>query len=299
MKAEKVQNLGNPTGHGNPDEWQKYIIDQGWSDYSEEDHDVWKTLYKRQMEIMPGRACDEFFDGIKELQIDENNIPNFHQVNKILKAKTGWEVVAVAGLIPDLPFFKLLSERKFPAGNFIRTRDKIDYIQEPDVFHDLFGHVPLLSNPIFADYLENFGHGGLRAHDFGTIKNLSRLYWFSVEFGLMQTPKGMRIYGSGILSSPGETVFSLEDTSPNRLGFDLKRIMQTQYRVDDYQQTYFVINDFEQLFKETYADFAPLYQELAHDNVSYGLDAVIETDKVIHHGTQEYARAKQKEAQAV
>ncbi|MCI5061099.1 MAG: phenylalanine 4-monooxygenase [Alphaproteobacteria bacterium] len=299
MKAQKVQDLGNPTGHGNPDDWQKYIVDQGWKNYTDEEHDVWKTLYERQMELMPGRACQEFFDGIEALQIDKEKIPDFEEVNKILKEKTGWEVVAVEGLIPDLPFFKLLSERKFPAGYFIRTREQLDYIQEPDVFHDLFGHVPLLSNPIFGDYLENFGKGGLRAHEFGTIKNLSRLYWFTVEFGLMQTPEGMRIYGSGILSSPGETVFSLEDDSPNRIGFDLKRIMQTQYRVDDYQQTYFVIESFEQLFKETYADFAPLYKVLKEDDTLYGLAEIAPNDDVLTKGTQQYATERQKAAEAV
>ena len=299
MKAEKVQDLGNPTGHGNPDDWQKYIVDQKWDEYTPENHDVWKILYEQQMELMHGRACPEFFDGINDLEIDKNKIPDFKDVNKILKEKTGWEVVAVAGLIPDLPFFKFLSERKFPAGNFIRTREQLDYIQEPDIFHDLFGHVPLLSNPIFADYLENFGKGGLRAAEFGTIKNLSRLYWFTVEFGLMQTAEGLRIYGSGILSSPGETVFALEDPSPNRIGFDLKRIMQTQYRVDDYQQGYFVIDSFDQLFKETYADFAPLYGELNADDTIYGLDEIAPSDDVLTEGTQEYASNKQKAAEVV
>jgi phenylalanine-4-hydroxylase len=288
--------LGNPTGNGDPNDWAQYIVDQGWQGYTAEEHETWKLLYERQFKIMPGRACDEFFEGIKALDIDKTQIPDFKDLSKKLKALTGWEVVAVEGLIPNLPFFKLLSERKFPAGNFIRKRSQLDYIEEPDVFHDVFGHVPLLANPVFADYLQDYGKGGLRAGDFGTIDNLSRLYWFTVEFGLMQTAKGMRIYGAGILSSPGETVFALEDPSPNRLGFDLKRVMKTLYRVDDYQQTYFVIDSIEKLFKETYADFAPLYKELSADKITYGLDEIIPQDKVITKGTQAYAKAKVKKS---
>lgn len=284
--------LGNPTGNGDPDAYLSYIVDQAWKDYTPEEHETWRLLYERQFKIMPGRACDEFFEGIEALNIDKQQIPDFKELSKTLKAKTGWEVVAVEGLIPNFPFFKLLSERKFPAGNFIRKRSQMDYIEEPDVFHDVFGHVPLLANPTFADYLQDYGKGGLRAGDFGTIDNLSRLYWFTVEFGLMKTPKGLRIYGAGILSSPGETVFSLEDPSPNRLGFDLKRAMKTLYRVDDYQQTYFVIDSVKQLFEETYADFAPLYKELAADKTEYGLDEIIATDTVITRGTQAYAKSK-------
>lgn len=290
---------GNPTGMGNPEDFMSYIIDQGWDQYTEENHEVWQTLYERQFEIMPGRACPEFFEGIKALEIDEKQIPDFNQVNEILRAKTGWEVVAVPGLIPDLPFFKLLSERKFPAGNFIRSKEQLDYIQEPDVFHDLFGHIPLLSDPVFADYVQAFGEGGLRANEFGTITNLSRLYWFTVEFGLVNTAEGLRIYGAGILSSPGETVFALESDSPNRIKFNLKRIMQTQYRVDDYQQNYFVVDSFKQLFDETYADFEPLYKELAQDDTEYDLSELAETDEIITHGTQEYAIASGRVAQAV
>lgn len=284
--------IGNPTGNGDPDAYMSYIVDQNWKDYTPEEHETWKLLYERQFNIMPGRACDEFFAGIKALDIDKTQIPDFKDLSKKLKVLTGWEVVAVEGLIPNLPFFKLLSERKFPAGNFIRRRDQMDYIEEPDVFHDVFGHVPLLANPVFADYLEDYGRGGLRAGDFGTIDNLARLYWFTVEFGLMKTAKGLRIYGAGILSSPGETVFALEDPSPNRIAFDLKRVMQTLYRVDDYQQTYFVIESIEKLFKETYTDFMPLYKELSSDKTAYGLDEIAPGDTVITKGTQGYAKGK-------
>lgn len=292
MKAKFVQDMGNPTGHGNPDDWEQYVVDQNWSEYSAENHEVWGTLYERQSEIIKGRACDEYFKGVKDLGIDKDQIPKFDEINAVLKEKTGWEVVPVAGLIPDLPFFKMLSMRKFPAGNFIRAKAQIDYIEEPDLFHDVFGHVPLLSDPVFADYVEAFGKGGLRAHEFGTITNLSRLYWYTVEFGLVNTDEGMRIYGAGILSSPGETVFALEDPSPNRIKFDLKRVMQSNYRVDDYQQLYFVVDSIKQLFDETYADFETLYEELKADDREYGLTDIADNDDVITRGTQEYAQSK-------
>lgn len=294
MKAEKVQDSGNPTGHGKPEDWPKYIGDQGWENYTSEEHGVWKTLFERQKEIVKGRACREYLDGIAALEMDETQIPNFEEASKILKAKTGWEVVAVKGLIPDLPFFQLLAERKFPAGNFIRKPEQMDYIEEPDVFHDFFGHVPLLANPIFADYMEAYGKGGLKAHEHGTITNLARLYWYTVEFGLIQQDDGMRIYGAGILSSPGETKFAVESDSPNRIGFDLKRVMQTNYRVDDYQQSYFVIDSFDQLFSETYADFSKLYEEIKQDKTEYAPEDIAKSDTVITKGTQEYAKSKDK-----
>ncbi len=279
---------GNPMGHGDDDDYAPYIIDQGWDKYTAEEHGTWGILYNRQKEILKGRACDEFLENLDKLKISDKEIPDFKKASETLKGLTGWEVVAVPGLIPDLPFFKLLSERKFPAGNFIRRRDQLDYIQEPDVFHDLFGHVPLLAHPVFADYLEAYGKGGLRAHQFGSIKNLARLYWYTVEFGLMRTDKGLRIYGAGILSSPGESVFSLEDESPNRIGFNLMRVMQTNYRVDDYQPGYFVIDSFKQLFDETYQDFTPVYAALKEQNNEFAANAVLPEDEIIHRGTGSY-----------
>lgn len=287
---------GNPLGHGESDDYMPYVVDQGWDRYSAEDHGTWKILYNQQKNILKGRACDEFMENLDELEIGDTQIPDYKALSATLKKLTGWEVVAVPGLIPDLPFFKLLAERKFPAGNFIRRRDQLDYIEEPDVFHDVFGHVPLLAHPVFADYLEAYGKGGLRAHEHGTITNLARLYWYTVEFGLINTPKGLRIYGSGILSSKGESVFSLDDPSPNRIKFDLKRVMQTQYRVDDFQPTYFVIDSFEQLFKETYQDFASLYRELKAKPAEYKADEAVAGDDVIHRGTGDYARSRMKSA---
>lgn len=281
---------GNPKGHGESTDFTSYIIDQGWKNYTPEEHGTWQILYNRQRELLKGRACNEFLENMDKLGIGDKEIPDFKKMSATLKGLTGWEVVAVPGLIPDLPFFQMLSERKFPAGHFIRSRAQLDYIQEPDVFHDVFGHVPLLAHPVFADYLEAYGRGGLRAHEFGTIANLARLYWYTVEFGLINTPEGLRIYGAGILSSSGESCFSLEDVSPNRIGFDLKRVMQTNYRVDDYQQTYFVIDSFDQLFQETYQDFAPLYRALKDQPHEFAPDAMTATDHVIHEGTQAYAR---------
>ena len=283
---------GNPKGHGDSTDFASYIIDQDWKSYTDEDHGTWQILYNRQRGLLKGRACPEFLDNLDKLGIGDSKIPDFRRLSEALKDLTGWEVVAVPGLIPDLPFFKLLSERKFPAGNFIRTRAQLDYIQEPDVFHDVFGHVPLLAHPVFADYLEAYGKGGLRAHEFGTIANLARLYWYTVDFGLMNTSEGLRIYGAGILSSSGESQFALESDSPNRIGFDLKRVMQTNYRVDDYQQSYFVIDSFDQLFQETYKDFAVLYEDLKHYPRQLAPDEILPEDKTIHKGTQAYACAQ-------
>jgi phenylalanine-4-hydroxylase len=273
---------------------QGYVIDQGWQNYTAEEHDVWKTLFRRQRDLLPGRACREFLDGLDALGMAEDQIPDFQELSALLQPVTGWSVVAVEGLVPDDVFFELLAHRKFPAGNFIRTREQLDYLEEPDVFHDVFGHVPLLYTPIFADYMQAYGEGGLRAHrEFGALKQLARLYWYTVEFGLIEAEEGLRIYGAGIVSSAGECQFSLEDPSPNRIGFDLKRVMTTDYRIDDYQQTYFVISSFEDLFRETVKrDFADIYPEVV-DQTPYRVDEIAPGDRVIHEGTQAYAKARQ------
>ena len=159
---------------------------------------------------------------------------------------TGWRVVAVPGLVPDDVFFEHLAHRRFVAGRFIRKPEQLDYLQEPDVFHDLFGHVPLLSDPVFADYMQAYGLGGLKALRLNALEKLARLYWYTVEFGLIAEPGGLRLYGAGILSSFGESQFALDDPSPHRIKFDLMRVMRTRYRIDDYQQNYFVIDNFEE-----------------------------------------------------
>ncbi len=256
--------------------------------FTPEEHDIWRVLYKRQLDILPKRAISLFMDSLSTLGISQDKIPDFADVNEILMKRSGWQVVPVPGLIPDEPFFELLANRRFPAGNFMRTREQMDYIQEPDVFHDLFGHVPILADPVFGDYMEAYGKGGLKAAKLGTIDNLARLYWYTVEFGLIQEPQGLRIYGAGILSSPVESVFSVESPSPHRIKFNLKRMLQTHYRIDDFQDNYFVIDSFKQLFDDTLVDFDPLYAEIK-GKPPYEPGHLIDGDVVLHKGTGTYA----------
>src|SRR5215467_3280837 len=240
-----------------------FSIEQKWQDYTEEEHSIWRLLFERQQRLLVGRACDEFLEGLDALGVAADGIPDFRKLSDALDAATGWRIVAVPGLVPDDVFFAFLARRRFPSTCFIRRRDQLDYLQEPDVFHDICGHVPLLMNPVFADYMQAYGKGGLKALGLGHLQHLSRLYWYTVEFGLIATQKGLRIYGSGILSSAGESVYCLEDPRPHRVRFDLRRVMRTRYRIDDFQKVYFVIDDFQQLFDATRPDFAPIYHEIA------------------------------------
>jgi phenylalanine-4-hydroxylase len=272
--------------HARPD----WTIDQRWADYTQAEHDVWITLYERQCALLPGRACDPFLKGLDALDLHRAGIPDFARINEELKRLTGWTVVAVPGLVPDAVFFDHLANRRFPAGQFIRRADQLDYLQEPDIFHDVFGHVPMLTDPTFADYMEAYGKGGLRALHLGQLHNLARLYWYTVEFGLMQTPSGLRIYGAGIVSSRAESIFALNDPSPNRLGFDLERVMRTPYRIDDFQQVYFVIPSLQALLDATLADFGALYAWLEGQK-DIPIEAITAEDKVFTKGTQAYARS--------
>ena len=267
-----------------------WTIPQDWQAYTAAEHQTWVTLYERQMKILPGLACDAFMKGLDALDLHGGGIPDFERMSELLRALTGWTVVAVPGLVPDDVFFDHLANRRFPAGQFIRKPDQLDYIQEPDVFHDVFGHVPMLADPVFADYMQAYGQGGARALGLGQLQNLARLYWYTVEFGLMLTPEGLRIYGAGILSSKTESDFCLHDPSPNRLGLDLERVMRTLYRIDDFQQVYFVIDSLDQLLAETQKDFGPIYDRLkgAED---LPIEAILPADKVFTRGTQAYARA--------
>jgi len=197
-------------------------------------------------------------------------------------------VVPVPMLIPDHVFFWHLANRRFPAGNFIRTRETFDYIEEPDVFHDVFGHVPMLTDPVYADYMQEYGRAGWKAMRYNRLKALGALYWYTVEFGLIDSPEGLRIYGAGIVSSRTESIFALEDPSPNRLGFDLERVMRTLYRIDDFQQVYFVIDGIEQLKRETLRDFGPIYERLKGAD-TIPIEAVLPEDRVFTRGTQAYA----------
>jgi phenylalanine-4-hydroxylase len=263
-------------------------VEQPWSSYTPEEHAVWATLFRRQREVLQGRACNEFLDNQERFGMSPDAIPKFQDLNKVLKAGTNWEIVGVEGLLPDEVFFDHLANRRFPVTWWIRKPEQLDYLSEPDLFHDLFGHVPMLLNPVFADYVQAYGRGGVKASKLGAdaLQHLTRLYWYTVEFGLIQTPEGVRIYGSGIVSSKGESIFSLESPAPNRIRFDLKRIMRTQYKIDTYQQTYFVIDSFQQLMDATKPDFTPIYARLA-GTPDFAANSVRADDRVIQRGTGE------------
>ena len=239
-------------------------IAQDWAAYTEDEHAIWDRLFARQSALLPGRAVPEHINGLEILRMDKPGIPDFTALSSRLMAATGWQVVAVPGLVPDGVFFDHLANRRFVAGRFIRTPAQGDYLQEPDVFHDLFGHVPLLADPVFADYMQAYGKGGLRALRLGGLAALARLYWHTVEFGLIRTAEGLRVYGAGILSSHAETLYALESPVPQRTRFDMCRVMRTEYRIDDLQPQYFVIDSFDALLRQTQeTDLAPLYAELA------------------------------------
>lgn len=239
------------------------VISQDWEGYGAQEHATWRKLFERQSRLLVGRACEEYLAGLDQLGVCADGIPDFQKLNDVLGRTTGWQIVAVPGLVADEVFFGHMAERRFVATRWIREPAQMDYLQEPDIFHDVFGHVPLLTNPAFANYLQAYGRGGLKALRLGSLDMLARLYWYTVEFGLLHTPDGPRIYGAGILSSKGESIYCLDDPHPKRIAFDLKRILRTRYRIDDFQENYFVIDSFEQLMAETEPDFAPIYDELS------------------------------------
>jgi phenylalanine-4-hydroxylase len=237
-----------------------YTIDQDWESYTGEEHARWRTLFHRQAALLRDRATPEFLDGLTKLGVAADGIPDFRRLNDVLNKATNWHIVAVPGLVPDDVFFEHLANRRFVSTCFIRQPEQMDYIAEPDVFHDIYGHVPLLVHPVFADYLQAYGQGGIKALRLDSLTQLARLYWYTVEFGLIRTRDGLRIYGSGIVSSKSESIYCLEDPQPHRIGFDLKRIMRTDYRIDRFQDSYFVIDSFDQLFDATRPDFTPIYE---------------------------------------
>lgn len=238
-----------------------YTCPQNFAAYTAADHDTYRRLYERQSALLPGLASDAFIQALPSLGASDQ-IPRFEEVNERLHKATGWELVGVPGLIPEVPFFTLLANRKFPVTDWIRKPDEFEYIVEPDIFHDLFGHVPLLFNPVFADYVQRYGQGGLKAQGLGACEMLSRLYWYTIEFGLIREAGALRAYGAGILSSAGELAYAVQSPEPQRIPLELARTMRTRYKIDTYQQTYFVIDSFEQLFDMTAADFAPIYEQL-------------------------------------
>ena len=267
----------------NPD----FTIDQDWMSYSAAEHDRWDRLFKRSRAVLRDRACDEFLAMMNVLKLSESGIPDMEKLSDRLEKITGWRVVPVPELVPDDVFFNHLANKRFPAGAFIRPEEEMDYLKEPDIFHDIFGHVPLLANPVFSDFMQAYGKGGQRAMQLGQLPNLARLYWYTVEFGLMRTKAGLRIFGAGIVSSATESAFALESDSPHRIAFNLDRVMRTKYVIDDFQQTYFVIDSFEKLLDECYQDFGPIYERIrtATDIEPHEL---IAGDEVLTRGTLVY-----------
>ena len=266
-----------------------WTIDQNWAAYTAQDHATWQTLFQRQTRLLPGRACDAFVAGMQALPIAAEHIPNFEQLSEVLMRHTGWQVVAVPGLVPDDVFFDHLAHRRFPAGHFIRRPDQLDYLQEPDVFHDVFGHVPMLMNPVMADFLQAYGVGGLRAQQLGQLHHLARVYWYTVEFGLVQQTDGLRLYGAGIASSYTESLFCLDSPSPHRVGFELERVMRTRYRIDDFQENYFVLTSLDELLHLAQIDFAPHYQ---HTSALPDLEPgeLLASDKLLTRGNGSHHR---------
>lgn len=260
-----------------------YTCEQSMSRYRAVDHETWRRLNARQHAQLAGRACDEFIAAARHLG-QPDRIPSLAAISERLEPATGWRLVAVPGLIPEEAFFALLAARRFPVTEWMRHPDEFDYVVEPDLFHDLFGHVPLLFVPAFADYMQAYGAGGLKAARMGACELLARLYWHTVEFGLITTPHGLRAYGAGLISSAGELRHCVESDAPARIGFDLERIMRTRYRIDTYQPAYFVIDSFAELFDATAPDFAPLYPRLRERIAADGeieAGAVAATDRLI------------------
>ncbi len=267
------------------DDW----IEPEQKQYSSAEDAIWNDLFGRQMDVLPGRAASAFMAGLEKLDLGRGGVPEFKAMSEELNALTGWSVVPVPMLIPDHVFFWHLANRRFPAGNFIRTRETFDYIQEPDVFHDVFGHVPMLTDPVFADYMQEYGRAGWKAMRYNRLKALGSLYWYTVEFGLIEeAPNDLRAYGAGILSGPTEVVFATEAQSPNRIMLNVDRVMRTDYVISDLQPTYFVIESFSDLYRQTVErDFDRLYRNIS-PAFTYANSAVIDVDNVVHRGTQEY-----------
>lgn len=238
-----------------------FRVEQDWSAYTPEEHALYRRLFARQAKLVPRYACPEWIEAIAGLDAADE-IPRFDLISRKLKSTTGWEIVPVPGLIPDEAFFTHLASRRFPVTVWLRKPEEFDYIVEPDVFHDFFGHVPLLFDRTYAEHLHEYGKGGLKAMRLDAVPMLARLYWYTIEFGLMKVDSSVKAYGAGLLSSGGELAYCVEDPRPRRLPFDLERVMLTPFQIDRYQQTYFVIDSFAQLMRETAPDFTPIYARL-------------------------------------
>ncbi len=238
-----------------------WTVPQVWDGYGEADHEMWRRLCARQTGLVNRYAAPEYLETLATLDFGDE-IPRFEDINALLRARTGWEIVGVPGFLPDSVFFHHLAERRFPVTVWIRTPEEFDYIVEPDIFHDLFGHVPLLADPVFAGFMQLYGTRALDAKPLGGTAMLGRLYWYGVEFGLIRGAGGLKAYGAGLLSSPGELVHAIEDPAPHRVPFDIARCLRTGFRIDEYQKTYFVIESYDQLFEsfET-ADLAACFRD--------------------------------------
>jgi phenylalanine-4-hydroxylase len=250
--------LEPPPGAG-----EDWVVPQRWDELTDEDHWVWDTLFARQKALLHDKVISAFEQGLELLNLSRSGVPDFDELNVKLSARTGWKIVAVPSLVPDAVFFEHLANRRFPAGNFMRTAKQMDYLEEPDVFHDVFGHVPLLAQPAVAEFMVELGNLGLRALEIGEIERVARLYWYTIEVGLAREDGRTKIYGAGIASSLSETHNSLESPRPHRLKFDLNRVLRTRYRPDDFQKSYFVIDRLEDLLNIVREDdFAAICAEL-------------------------------------
>jgi phenylalanine-4-hydroxylase len=236
--------------------WQDYVVPQGWEDFTAEDHSVWDLLFARQVELLGTRVVSPFLEGIDLLRLGHPGIPELNELNAILQPRTGWRTVAVPGLVPDAIFFAMLGERVFPVGNFVRTREQLDYLEAPDCFHDLFGHIPMLAHHDFAEMVEHVGRLGTAAVAAGEAHRVARIYWHSVEFGLAREHGELKILGAGLASSFGEAHFSLENDEVERLGFTVERAVNTPYRHDAFQPRYLVSESLEKTVSEV-LDLAP------------------------------------------
>lgn len=277
-----------------------WTIDQGWERYTDQEHATWRTLYQRMTKLMKGRACELFERGIKELPMDSEQIPNFVELSERLYKHSGWTVVAVPGLVPDNVFFEHLANRRFPSGCYIRRPHEMDYQEYPDVFHDIFGHIPLLMYPLMGDFIQSCGKAAVKAHQLNQtdlLERIARLYWYIVEVGLVREEDGIRSFGAAIASSEKEILFALEDRSPNLVKFDATRVMRSEFWIYDLQQTYFVLNDMNDLIKIAQLNLETLAAKLA-GTPDIELGELIEEDQVIQRGTLRYHEQKQPQATA-
>lgn len=281
--------------------YESLVTDQRWHDYSDVEHSTWQALFERQMKVLQTRACPQYLQALEILGFTADHIPDFAKVNARLRERTGWEIVATDGLIKSKAFFDMLTDRKFPSGRFIRSPEQLDYLEEPDIFHDLFGHIPLLTEPSYANYMHEYGKGGARAIEYRTTRHLARLNWWTIEFGLIKTAKGLKIFGAGLLSSFSEAKYCLDDASAHHISFNLERCMRTRVYINDMQPCYFVIDSFEDLFRQAVeTDFSPMYSRFKGLN---GMEKVEEylpfdvqdSDDLLRRGSLEYIAPRRTE----